>query len=195
MVVAAVLLAGMGRHAEAIAEAKRAKQLDPLSVPVIKAMGMIYCTARRYDLAIAQFRQLAELETNDLSASYYIAGVYERMGKYQEAVKFRQRVIRLQGQPLAVEASLDSTYRRSGREGYWRWHLGRMTGSQDRWPVRMAKFHAQLGERDQAFAWLEKAFASHDPKLWMLKAEPYWDPLRDDPRYLDLLQRMNLAER
>jgi hypothetical protein len=103
--------------------------------------------------------------------------------------------MRLYGFSPAKVAAFDSAYSESGPRGYWMWLLKNMSGRYERNPLKAAKIHAQLGDRDQAFIWLEKAYDNRDPKLVGLKIEPYWDPLRGDPRYHDLLRRMNLEER
>jgi len=82
----------------------------------------------------------------------------------------------------------------SGPEGYWRWYLERAKGGNDPNPTYTAMLYAQLGEKDQAFASLEKAYEQHDGLLYLLKVSSRWDPLRDDPRYHDLLRRMNFPE-
>ena len=190
----AVLLSGLGRSAESIAEAKIAQQLDPLSIPAVQVVGHVYYIARQYDQAITQYRQMAELEPANPGASYFLARVYERMNRYDDAVRARKEVMRLVGRPPATVAAFDSAYGESGSRGYWTWLLKSMAGGFERNPVKAAKLHCQLGEIDQAFTWLERAYDNRDPKLVMLKAEPYWDPVRDDPRYHDLLRRMNLVE-
>ena len=70
----------------------------------------------------------------------------------------------------------------------------RLEVEHDRYPTWTALFYGQLGDKDQAFAWLEKAYEKHDGPLYLLKVSPWWDPLRDDPRFDDLLRRMNFPE-
>jgi TolB-like protein/Tfp pilus assembly protein PilF/predicted Ser/Thr protein kinase len=191
----ACLLDQLGRSAEAMAEARIAQQLDPLSIPAVQVVGHVYYNARQYDQAITQYRQLAELEPENPAASYFLARVYERMNRYEDAVRARKECMRLYGFSPAKVAAFDSAYSESGPRGYWMWLLKNMSGRYERNPLKAAKIHAQLGDRDQAFIWLEKAYDNRDPKLVGLKIEPYWDPLRGDPRYHDLLRRMNLEER
>ena len=84
----------------------------------------------------------------------------------------------------------------SGRETYWRWMLSYWNERAKREsvpPTDFAGHHAQLGEKDQAFEWLEKAYEARSSSLINLKVKPLYDPLRDDPRFHDLLRRMNLG--
>ena len=120
------------------------------------------------------------------------------MGRVEDAVRAMQKVMTLSGDPpekvAAKIAALDSAYSESGPEGYWMWRLERLKGQYERYPAFIAMHYAQLGEKDQAFAWLEKGFEKRDSPMFRLKVEPCWDPLRDDPRFQDLLRRMNFPE-
>ena len=93
-------------------------------------------------------------------------------------------------------AELSRAFAASGPAGYWRWLLNydKEMEQQGKYvsPIDYAIYHAQLGETDQAFEWLETAFERHDV-LSSLKVDTYWDSIRDDPRFTDLLRRMNLA--
>ena len=85
-------------------------------------------------------------------------------------------------------------YGEEGPKGYWMWHLERLISQYDRRPTNTAQIEAQLGDKEQAFAWLEKAYEKHDKGIYKLKVEPMLDPLRSDPRFDDLLRRMNFPE-
>jgi tetratricopeptide (TPR) repeat protein len=194
----AFLLMTLGRFEESIAEAKRAVRLDPLSYMTNYTLAHAYTAAREYDQAMAQYRQMAELEPNDPRPHWQFMLEYEAVGRYEDAVKARQEAMTLSGSPpeeVAAEiAALDSAYSESGPEGYWRWHLERLKGRYDTNLYVVARYYAYLGDKDQAFAWLEKAYNKRHPFLHMLSWSPTWDPLRDDPRYENLLRRMKLAE-
>jgi tetratricopeptide (TPR) repeat protein len=187
----ALLLVAMGRFTDAIEEALHAHKLDPLSVPANRTLADVYFHARQYDKAVAQFQQMAELDENEPQAYWGLARTQEQMGRFEEAVKARQKMMTILGaKPEAVRALADA-YRESGPAGYWTWLLERSKGRYERDPVTAAKYYAQLGDKDEAFAWLEKAYEKRDPKLFPLKVHPCWDPLRDDPRFEELLRRMN----
>jgi len=91
---------------------------------------------------------------------------------------------------------LADAYQTSGKEGYWRWLLDYSKERAKRGeyvsPSNFATSFAHLGEKDQAFEWLEKAYEERDSVLMYLKGSPQFDPLRDDPRFHDLLRRMKL---
>ncbi|MCK5406529.1 MAG: tetratricopeptide repeat protein, partial [Candidatus Krumholzibacteria bacterium] len=189
-------LMARGRFEEAIAEAKRTLQLDPVSPRTIMPLAYIYRTARQYENAIAQFRKAAELEPNDPHTYSLLAWTYEAMEMYEDAVRARKKWMTLWGTPetKARIAALDSAYSESGPEGYWRWRLERNKGKYDRHPTYLAAYRSRRGKSDRAFAWLEKAYEKHDGEMHLLKVKPEWDPLRDDPRYHDLVRRMNFPE-
>ncbi|UCF79178.1 MAG: protein kinase [Candidatus Eiseniibacteriota bacterium] len=190
----AVLLSDMTRFEEAEAEAKRALRLDPLSLPANRTMGYVYLWAHRYDEAIAHYRQMAELYPDMSTVHRGLARSYAHMGKFDEAVRTRQEAAVLSGDtPERVEA-LAIAYNELGPRGYWLWCLETYEGLQDRYPAVTSMYYAKLGETDKALALLEKAYEKHDMEMHTLKSNPYWDPLRDDPRFQDLLRRMNFPE-
>ena len=192
------VLMATGRTEEALAEAERCLELDPLWYVPNWVMSNMYCLARQYDQAIAQTQRMIELELNVPKPYNDLAEVYEQVGKYEDAIEARRQFMTLSGSPpeeVATKiAALDSAYSESGPEGYWRWHLEGLKDQYDRYPTYTGMLYAQLGDGDQAIAWLEKAYETHDGLLFLLKVHPLLDPLRDDPRYEDLVRRMNFPE-
>jgi tetratricopeptide (TPR) repeat protein len=178
-------LTGMGRFAEGIAEARRAVEGDPLSVSANLALGSNYHSARLYDQAIAQYLRTIELEPNDPKGYEFLSGAYATLGLYDEAVKARQKEMTLLGARPEEVTALGEAYRASGYPGYLRWRLERA-----KHPYDAAAIQAQLGLKDEAFANLEKCYREHWWAMVQLKTAPKWDPLRSDPRFQDLLQRM-----
>ena len=119
---------------------------------------------------------------------------YETQGMYQEAAAAYQRFLILGGATEEEVAGL-SDAAALGAESYWRWKLDYWTEKAKQEYVPPTEFiviHAALGEKDQAFELLEKAYDEHEGTLWILKVSPKFDPLRDDFRFHDLLRRMNL---
>jgi TolB-like protein/Tfp pilus assembly protein PilF len=190
-------LMAMGRFDEAIAEAERGLQLDPVLPLANFGLAQVYYCARQYDLAIAQYQQLAELDPNDYGPEWFTADVFAQIGRYEDAIEARKNALRLMKIPpaeLAADiAALDSAYSESGPEGYWRWHLHFKYWWRDH-PAADAVIYAQIGDKERAFALLEQGYEEHSPEIHLLKAKPSFDPLRDDPRYHDLLRRMNFPE-
>ena len=188
------LLMAVGRFDEAIAEAKRTLRLDPFTVVTNSTLAHFYTHARQYDQALAQWQRFLELGLDDARAYSGFARVYELMGKFEDCVRFRQKAMTLRGDPLEDIEALGLAYSESGPKGYWMWHLNRLKGRYDRNPTNTAIYYAQLGNKEQAFAWLEKAYEKHDMELFRLKYNPRFDPLRSDPRFGDLLRRLNFPE-
>lgn len=178
-------LAVMGRFPAAVAEAQRAVDRDPLSVSANFALGSVYFFARQDDLAASQFERTIELDPNDPRPYEALAGMYDRMGKHQEAVTTQQKAMSLSGARPDEVAALARAYFQSGYEGCLRWRLERAKD-----PYSIALIHAELGHKDEALVWLEKAHKEHSWAMCQLKVLPTWDPLRSDPRFQDLLRRM-----
>jgi tetratricopeptide (TPR) repeat protein len=146
----------------------------------------MYSMARQYDQAIPQLRHTIELEPNDPRGYGFLVGAYEQIGMHEEAVTARQKAMTLSGAQPEEVAALRRAYRESGYKGYLMWNLGRQTD-----PYYTAMVHARLGHEDDAFVCLEKAYKQHHWAMVQLKVLPAWDPLRSDPRFQDLLHRMN----
>ena len=179
-------LSSMGRHAEAVVEARRAVRLDPLSVPANLALGSVYYLARLDDQALVQWRQTIELEPYDPRAYGFLAGAYEQLGRFDEAVQARQKVMSLAGVPTDRIEAIGRIYSESGKEGYLGWRLEQQKDPYDRGAIC-----ARLGRIDQALDCLERAYQEHSWQMLRLKVDRDWEPLQSQPRYQDLLRRMN----
>ncbi len=133
------------------------------------------------------------MDPDNLGAYRNLGNIYEDMGLYQEAAAARQKGWTM-GEASEEEVAGLTTAAISGKENYWQWTLDFWKGRSEQGyvsPTTFAIIHSALGEKDQAFEWLEKAYQAHDTV--MFKVEPNYDPLRDDPRFHDLLRRINLA--
>jgi len=187
-------LSEMGRHNEAIAEIKRAEELDPLA-PIIDAVGgYIFLYARRYDEAIAQCRRALELNAGFYPAHFNLGRVYQQEKLYPQAIAEYQQAKALEEANPRLAAELARGYAAAGKRIEALKIISQLTElSKRRYvsPYRVAQAYAALGEFDQAFALLEKAYEEHASELVALKVEPENDPLRSDPRFQDLLRRMN----
>jgi len=179
------------RFEEAIPLVKRAQQLDPLFLPWRVSAVQLFSQARRYDEAIEEV-QLALAVNPNFPMAYrnLINYVYEEQELYEEAIVAYQKI-------LAEEeiAGLADAYQTLGKEGYWRWWLDYWTEMAKQGYVsseQFARIYAHLGETNQVFEQLEKAYDEHDVALLLGRSLPAYDPIRDDPRFQDLLLRMNL---
>ncbi|MFQ5463175.1 MAG: tetratricopeptide repeat protein [Phycisphaerae bacterium] len=188
-------LGAMGRFDEAIAEANRARELDPLSLTANLALGYLFYDARQYDRAVEQVRETLELDANDPRPRLLLAQAYQQKGMYDEAVTELEQMVTLsEGQPLYVVA-LGQAYAGAGKVDAARKILADLIDESEHTYVRpheIALLHASLGQKDQAFQWLDKAYEQRDAELVWLKVSPEFDPLRGDPRFDDLLRRIGL---
>jgi tetratricopeptide (TPR) repeat protein len=185
------LTSAMGRNDEAIASIRRGIQLDPSRLGLRSLLIGAFHFARRYDDAIEQCQIVLDLNPNYQQAYRRLTLVYQSKGLYEEAVPSYQKWRILQGASEEEVAGLAEAYQTSGKEGYWRWLLDYEIQNSFN-AIFLSRIYAQLGEKDQAFEQLEKAYEERRFQLTNLNVWPPWDPLRDDPRFQDLLRRMNL---
>jgi serine/threonine protein kinase/Flp pilus assembly protein TadD len=188
-------LSAMGRHDEAIARAKRAQELDPLSLVINTMVGRTFYFARQYDQAIEQFRKTLELDPNFALAQHFLGQAYEQKGMYDEAFAVFQKGITLSGGRSQMVAFLGHAYAVSGKRGEALKTLDELKELSKRryvGPYNVALVYAGLGEKDQAFEWLQKGYEERSSELLWLAVIPGFDSLRSDPRFADLLRRMGL---
>jgi len=177
------LMSVLGRYDESIALARRAQQVDPRGAGPRQTMGRSLMYARRYEEAEQQLMAALEITPSSQPAHRLLAGLYELTGQYEKAASSRQREWVLRGGAVEEMAGL-SDAAISGKEDYWRWRLDKSGGG--------ATIYTYLGDKDQAFEQLEREFEERGGGMIWLNAYPWFDPLRDDPRFHDLLRRMNL---
>jgi serine/threonine-protein kinase len=190
-------LVAMGRHDGSVAERRLALELDPLSVIINFELAQAFYHARDYDNAIEQGQKTLELDPNFPPLYAYLPAAYEQKGMYAEAIAGYQKGRTLKGGTewsLAM-AGLGHLYAKTGKKVEARAILEELKqlSRQEYVPSdNMALICAGLGEKDQAFAWLEKAYDERSFRMAWLKVEPRWDDLRSDPRFTQLLQRTGL---
>jgi TolB-like protein/Tfp pilus assembly protein PilF len=186
----------LGRVDEALAEVRRAQELDPLSLIINTHLGLMLYWARRHDEAIEQLWQTLEMEPDFAAAHGCIGWVYEQKGMYEESISHLHKAIILSGGSPEKIAALGHAYATFDRRGKADDVLEQLRGlSEGRFvsAYDFAIIHAGLGEKDQAFEWLERAYEERSFSLVMsLKAEPGLDQLRSDLRFQDLLSRIGL---
>jgi len=185
-----------GRLDEAIAETKLTLVLDPLSLSNNLNLGQEFFLARQYDQVIEQERKTLELDPNFIEAYYFRGMAYLKKSMYKEAMRdFEKAVAISPDDPLAL-TGLGYADAVTGRRAEAQKVLDQLTKLSKQNHVSaayMAKIYAGLGEKDRAFEWLEKAYEDRSiVSVGLIKANPIFDPLRSDPRFQDLLRRMNL---
>jgi TolB-like protein len=190
-------LAYMGRMEQSLAEHSRALELDPLSliINVSLAVGLGY--ARQYDKAIEQLRKTLDLDPNYAYGHFTLARMYMQKSMLKEAIQESQKAVSLSAgsPPYIVRVAL--IFAAAGRKAEAVKVLGDLEELSKRKYVRASDFAiicGSLGRMDQAFQWLDKAYQERDSELVTLKTAQDFDPLRSDPRFQDLLRRMNFPE-
>jgi serine/threonine-protein kinase len=187
----AASLSNMGRHDQAIAEATRARELDPLSPFAGTTVGYRLFHARRYDEAIETLKR--ELDNGPSLTSVVLGYTYAATGKYTEAIAAYRLAIERGGNTPSTQIYLGAAYARAGDRQPAQAILKRLeSGKSYVSPAELAVLYAALGEREQAFKSLEKGFAARDLQLQFLGIDPAFDSLRDDPRFADLMRRVGL---
>ena len=184
----------MSRHEQAIAEIRRARELDPLSTPVSATVGYIFFSARQYDQAIEALKQTLEMDRDYSYTHLFLGFTYAAKGMHAEAIDAYQEAIRLGLDSPLTQVYLGAAYARAGDRAHAQEILTRLQTSQDYVsPGQLAILYTAQGEREQAFASLEKAYQEHDLQLQYLGVDPALDPLRSDPRFQDLMRRVGLT--
>jgi serine/threonine-protein kinase len=186
-------LAAMGRSAEALRETERALELDPISPVKITGVGDVLLLSRRYGEAEAQYRKALAMNPDFGYALWALGRALSGARKYAEAVATIEKAILRSGDSPDETAELARAYALAGRSTEARQILGRLSRVAERRyvaPATFAAIHAALDDKTRAFAWLERARAERDFLLVMLRADPMFDTLRDDPRFAPLLEQL-----
>jgi tetratricopeptide (TPR) repeat protein len=184
-----------GRFDEALRESERARQLDPLSLIIAADNGMIYYYSRRYDLAVEKLNAVLEMEPN-FPRAHLVRAAYVEKGQFADALADIENY-HPQYDNEWYWSSLAYVYGRSGRPNEARRlleKLERLNQHTQVDPATILMAHLGLGSRDQAFFWLERAYAEHSNAITTMKVEPAFDLLRSDPRFQDLQHRVGLAQ-
>ena len=187
-------LVAVERFDEAIAEAKRTEELEPLSFVASSHLGWIYYLAGKNDEAIEQCKKILDLDPNSFPARRYLGLAYESKGMYAEAIHEFQTGVKLSGSPLML-ALLGHAYAASGKRAEAQQVLNDLEQLQaQRYvsPYTVAAIYAGLNDQDQSFNWLDKAVAEHDIWLMNLKVDPVFARLRTNRKFTGLLARIRL---
>jgi TolB-like protein/Tfp pilus assembly protein PilF len=190
------LLSRLARHEEAFAEHRRALEIEPLSLGINRNYGEAFIFARRYDEAIAQLKKTLELDSSFVAAHVSLGFVYQLKGMYAESVEERAKVRELQGDPQSA-GQIRESFAKGGWEGFLRNQIEDRKFSNPSAYISayvLATSHAALGEKDRAFAELNKSFENREYFMTLLKVDPRLDPLRSDPRFADLMREVRLPQ-
>ncbi len=194
-----IALAQMGRLDEAIAEEKRALQLDPLSLLINGSLALTFYEARQYEQAIEQEQKTLDLDPNYLIARMGLGLAYIQKSAYQQGIAELEKAVTISGGAAPALSNLGYAYARVGRKAEAQKELDKLEELAKKKYIpagSRARIYAGLGDKDKTFQWLETAYAEHSiagTLPGMIKVDPVFDPVRSDPRFTDLLRRMNLT--
>ncbi len=194
----------MGRMAQAIAENKRAVEIDPLSLPINNFMGMTYMMAGDEGNAYRQFQHSIAMDPSFPLAHEYFSWLLMTMGRYEDAIKEHEKSEVLSGSTLdeaAAEATvMERAFKSGGEKGFWQKHLElqlevRKQLGAEASPSVLAGAYAMAGQTDKAFEWLEKGYEAREGQdLTLLKIFPAYKNLRGDPRFSAMLRKIGLPQ-
>ena len=189
-------LRAVGRSDEAWAEIKRAEELDPLSLVIINNVAEQYIDRGDLKSAVDECHRMIDLDPNFWAAHQTLAIALVKQGKNSDALAEAQKSIDLSNRSNASLALLGNVYGRLGKQNEAQTiikELEEKFSKQQADGRDIAVVYVGLGDKDQAFAWLEKAFQYHSFFLAGLRLEPSLDPLRSDPRWSDLQRRVGMS--
>ncbi len=191
------VLTPLGRFDDAIAESRRALELDPLSMIINADVGTVLFNARRYDQAIEQYRKTLEMEPSFYYAHWELGQALEMKGMINEAMAEYEKAVRLNDDPLPL-GLLAHLYAKIGKRDQALEILVRLRAiSTQRYvaPYTFALIHLGLGEKDQALQFLERDYEDRDGyNIALVKVDPFLDPLRGDPRFEALVRKVFAAK-
>ena len=199
----AELLLTLGRLDDSLAEIKRAQECDPLSLIINSMAGVIYGVRGEHAAAEAQLKKTIEMDPNFGRAYLILGSIYEGQGKYEEAISAIEKQATLGGMPTQeVERAagmVRQAYRTGGAKGYFQAMASLVQARAGTDAVNRAPYfsigylYARAGDTDRAFEYFEKSLEHREPDILRLR-DPNLNPLRSDPRFQDLLRRIDLPE-
>jgi len=188
-------LMSRGRIDESIAASNRARELDPFSLAISSQRGFLLENARRYDEAIEQLRAVIAMDPNHYHAHWVLGHTYVAKGQFEEAIVAAQKAVDLSQRAPGALGMLGLAYGLGGHEAEAKKVLNELLKlSEARYvtPAALVNVYIGLGDKEQAFVWLEKAYQERSNYLAFLKVFPIVDPLRSDPRFDELTRRVGL---
>jgi serine/threonine protein kinase/lipoprotein NlpI len=184
------------RFDEAIKEVKKALELDPVSVATNRQLGFIYYYARQFDRAIDAMKKTIEMDPSILYAHLQLGQVYLAKSMYEEAlIEFQQEREVSRGSHAWIEECIGAAYVKMGKQDEAQKVLDNLLArSKQEYipPYILASLHLELAKNDEGFKLLNKAYEECDPWLCYFKISLTSDSVRSDPRYIELLKKMNL---
>ena len=189
-------LLSQGRPEEALAWARRAREHDPLAVSGVK-IGWILFQSHRYEEAIHELRSVLAVFPDHTGALWFLGFALIANGQAEEAIPVLEKALSVSDRSAGVMGILIRAYAHAGRRADALRLLEELKRRQKTSYVPTAAFvNAYLGldDKEQAFVWFEKAYQEKSNILQFLKVHPFFDPVRKDPRFVDLVRRVGLAQ-
>jgi pentatricopeptide repeat protein len=189
------LLMDSGRTDEALATARHARELDPLSLDNTQRLAWLLYHGRRYDESIRELRTVLAIQPDRVTALWFLGFDLIEKQEFDEAISVLKRSASLSDRSPGALGVLIRAYARAGRRTEALRILDELKSRERKGYVPPAAFvnaYIGLGDYDQAFRWLERAYDERSNITQFLKTHPIYDPLRQDPRFKDLMRRVGL---
>lgn len=186
-------LSSMARFDESIASAQQAAAVDPFSITATVRVGIAYTFAREYEKAAAQLERAMAMEPNFLHAHSWLANAYIGLGRYDDAVRIAEEAYEASQRALPFRGLLAGTYGQVGRGAEAMDIIRDVLSQPNGPPFFMALLHLTIGEHEKAYAWLDRGVQERGDLMHSLRTNPFFKSEWHDPRFAELLQRMQLG--
>ena len=189
------MLRSQRRFDEAIAEAKKAHDLDPLDLIIYSDIGSGYRLAGRAADAVEVYSKIIEMDPNLADVHFENGLAHVQLGHHETALAEIKRGLLLSENSTHIKAGLGIIYARAGKKANAQNVIHELiaeSGQRYVSPLDIALIYSVMDEREKAFEWLDKAFTERTPWLIELNVNPDWEPIRDDPRFQEMLRKLNL---
>ncbi|HEX8475544.1 MAG TPA: winged helix-turn-helix domain-containing protein [Pyrinomonadaceae bacterium] len=192
----ALYLTAMGQSDSGLSMIKRAREIEPMSLPIMIGLGFYYYLTRQYERAVDEYRKALEIDASFYMAHFCVGMARVMESRFAEALEEYGIALRLSGGSPLLGAGIAHAYALQGRrkevETVIR-ELKAQSGQQSFSPYCLAAIFSALGERDEAFRYLREACEARSEGLFWVKVDPMLDDLRADPRFDEILRRVRLA--
>jgi TolB-like protein/DNA-binding winged helix-turn-helix (wHTH) protein len=189
-------LASVGRLQEALDEARREQELDPLSPSTAANLAFAYYVSRQFDQALEQSLKIPELTVRNAAGTvptnFFLAASYAAKGMHEQAIAEFQKFAANPGMLAHLANTYAIAHKRAEAQNVLRPLIER-ANRENVWAYEVALGYAGLNDNDSALSWLEKAYQQRDPGITFLKVDPCLDPLRSDVRFQELIRRVGLS--
>jgi len=186
----------VGRKEEAVAAIERARDLDPLNLMINNDLAMLLFCSGRNDAAFDQWRKTQELDPNFIMVYEHRAAANRVLGRDSESAEEYSKVLELQGKSPEKVIAYRKAALKNGPKQFYQQDLNKLLAAEKRGDavsfVSIATYFTLLDRKEDAFKYLEKAYADHSGELLLLPADRQFEPLRSDPRFNSLIARMGL---